>query len=167
VREDASGAIMRGGPMRRMVQAKGGFFVLRRGFVFLALVVASVTAPGRDSTAGQAKPEAACDMDKASSQADMNGCSYANYEAADKKMNALYQRQMERLSKGSQRTLRDSQRAWLKYRDAAYSYEVEWAGPCQGTICPLLRNQSLLKLTEQRIATLQNYVDCTEGGCPK
>ena len=85
----------------------------------------------------------------------------------DKEMNKLYQQLMNRLSKPSQKKLRASQRAWLKYRDAAYAYEIEWNGPCEGTICPLLENQTLTELTNQRIERLQSYVSCTDNGCPE
>lgn len=66
----------------------------------------------------------------------MNVCSGVKYQAADKTMNDLYQQLIKRLSKDSGNKLKASQRAWLKYRDTPYTYEVEWNGPCHGTICP-------------------------------
>lgn len=107
-----------------------------------------------------------CDLSQGGQQ-EMNACSGVRYQAADKEMNKLYQQLMQRLSKPSQEKLRASQRAWLKYRDAAYAYEIEWNGPCEGTICPLWENQTLTELTNQRIERLRSYVSCTDNGCPE
>jgi uncharacterized protein YecT (DUF1311 family) len=53
-------------------------------------------------------------------QTDLTICAGRDVAAADKKMNDLYQKQMKHLqSTRAKALLRDSQRAWLKYRDAS------------------------------------------------
>jgi uncharacterized protein YecT (DUF1311 family) len=132
------------------------FFVLW----FSSSIVLSGAANNGTQTVG---PD--CDLSSGGQQ-QMNVCSGAKYQAADKQMNDLYQQLIKRLSKDSGNKLRASQRAWLKYRDTAFTYEVEWNGPCQGTICPYEANTVMTELTEQRIERLQNYVNCTDNGCP-
>ena len=112
---------------------------------------------------------ALADCDKAATQTDMNICSYDHYKAADAELNRLYRTKMRALTApGSKERLKAAERAWVAFRDASCLYEV---GPREesGTIWPLLMNSCMLRLTRERIAAMQEYVECTRGEdfCPQ
>lgn len=107
-----------------------------------------------------------CDL-AAGGQSQMNACSAAQFMAADRRLNELYRTQTDYLSAGSRSMLRSAQRDWLKYRDATCAYETAWPdGRCSGTICPLQANLCLKRLTDQRIADMERFVNCRDNGCP-
>ena len=97
----------------------------------------------------------------------MTQCASDRFSASDKEMNNLYRALMRRLSNGAGDKLKASQRAWLKFRDAAVEYQTGWAGPCQGTLCAAEELEIKAELTKTRVEQLQAYVDCTGNGCPE
>jgi uncharacterized protein YecT (DUF1311 family) len=85
-------------------------------------------------------------------------------------MNRLYAEQMARLGNRSQRNLRDSQRAWLAYRDRACYYESEMRigqAESHATTGPMMLYSCLESLTRQRNGTLHQQLACTQNGCPE
>ena len=61
-------------------------------------------------------------IDKASTTVDF-GRGYGELCAAlDKELNTAYKQLLSKLSEPEQKSLRDSQRQWLKYRDAEYKF---------------------------------------------
>ena len=52
-------------------------------------------------------------------------CHSKRYEKADRELNKVYGETLKTLSPEGQQKLKESQRAWLKYRDAAYALAVE------------------------------------------
>jgi uncharacterized protein YecT (DUF1311 family) len=57
-------------------------------------------------------------------QGELNACATADFYDADLEMNELYKTQFNRLHGPAKLRLRDSQRAWIKFRDAACLYEA-------------------------------------------
>lgn len=80
----------------------------------------------------------------------------------DKEMNQTYTRLMSRLSKEQQTSLREAQRAWLKYRDAeAQAIEVITASK-DGTIWQLTATDQGMALVRTRALQLKAYGDTIE-----
>ena len=76
----------------------------------------------------------------------------AMFEAADKKMNAAYQKLLGVLEDEGKTTLREAQRAWLTWRDAQAEFDShQFAG---GKLRPLERWGSLIHSTEARTTRL-------------
>ncbi|GAA3871500.1 lysozyme inhibitor LprI family protein [Celeribacter arenosi] len=91
------------------------------------------------------------DCDNAQTQTDMNICAGLALDAADAELNATYQDVMADLKTnqpGVALALRDAQRAWIPFRDAACHAEaLRYEG---GSIQPLIHASCLEKLTRQR-----------------
>jgi uncharacterized protein YecT (DUF1311 family) len=99
-------------------------------------------------------------------QQQINFCASDAFIKADKEMNKLYKMQMAHLTEPYKTRLRESQRAWVIFRDKACLYE---AGPQEesGSIWPLEQYTCLEKHTTKRIADLKSYVECRANGCPE
>ena len=99
-------------------------------------------------------------------QPQLNFCAADAFKKADKEMNDLYKEQMTHLKATHKARLRESQRAWVVFRDKACLYE---AGLQQesGSIWPLDQYMCLEQHTKQRIEDLNSYVACREDGCPE
>ena len=52
-------------------------------------------------------------------------CLSARYKAADQELNAIYSEAMKSLSSDGKKKLKESQEAWLKYRDASLAFITE------------------------------------------
>lgn len=98
-------------------------------------------------------------------QMQLNFCASADFHDADLEMNNLYTTQMTRLTDPEKSRLRDSQRAWLVFRDKACLYEAR-ARDESGSIWPLEHFACLTAHTKQRVEDLKGYVACTQNGCP-
>ena len=130
-------------------------------FALLSIVHATTVAQG---AAGQS----ACGRD--GNQSDINACSEYRFKQADAKMNSLHLAKLSQLGGPAQRRLRESQRAWVTYRDAACYYESEMKlkqSESHATTGPMVLFSCLKALTKQRTETLEQYRNCTQNGCPE
>lgn len=85
----------------------------------------------------------------------MNQQAFADFTAADKKMNVVYNNLMKALPDDEAREkLKASQLAWLKYRDAEAALEADNARG--GTMAPLLFSETKAALTTDRTAELKS-----------
>jgi uncharacterized protein YecT (DUF1311 family) len=125
-------------------------------FGFLAQLFCSAAG-----AADQLTPE--CELD--GSQRDINDCAAARLAQADTAMNTRYQEQLQRLSPANRERLRQSQRAWISYRNSACVYE---AGPQKDLRSFWIGEDRLCRarLTKQRTEILKEYVECTSAPCP-
>jgi uncharacterized protein YecT (DUF1311 family) len=99
-------------------------------------------------------------------QLEMNQCASFSFYEADAELNKSYEKQMSRIETPKiKKRLRDSQRAWIIFRDKACLYE---AGPSEesGSIWPLEHFGCMERQTRKRIEDLTNYLDCTTDDCP-
>lgn len=92
----------------------------------------------------------------AQTQAQMNQEAYAEFKAADQKLNKLYPKVLSKLDEEGQEKLKAAQRAWVAFRDAQAELEADSARG--GTMAPLLRANSLTATTEARIEQLQEFL---------
>lgn len=61
-------------------------------------------------------------QEKATTTVDISEGHKALEEALDKELNAAYQKLMQKLPESSKESLRSSQKQWLKFRDAEFSF---------------------------------------------
>jgi uncharacterized protein YecT (DUF1311 family) len=116
----------------------------------LALLVLMLTSASAQDT------EKSCD----GTTVEMSACEGAKYKKADAELNAVYQNALASASKYTQKdvaNLRDAQRKWVIYRDAACEAEYGLWG--NGTGAPLARVTCLLRVTKQRMADLKGAYD--------
>ena len=115
----------------------------------LVLLAASATAGDADEI----------DCSKAMNQNDMNICADKDYQASDKKLNAVYAKVMAALGDENYKTkLKAAERAWVAYRDTECTFET--AENEGGSIHPLVYSGCLTKLTNARTKDLQAYLEC-------
>ena len=104
------------------------------------------------------------DCEDPQSQAEMTGCAGLEREAADAELNEVWgqavtlAQDQDRLAPedgrpGYEETLRETQRAWIKFRDLACQYSGYAARG--GTMEPMLINQCLSRLTKARTEDLR------------
>lgn len=108
--------------------------------------------------------EPSVDCSNAMTQADMNVCSYRDFQSADRTLNKAWGEAAAAAKvadrnglSGAFDRLLDAQRKWLAYRDAQCLSEN---GPREqsGTIWPLLQNGCLTQLTQARTTQLHDYL---------
>jgi uncharacterized protein YecT (DUF1311 family) len=110
----------------------------------IALVLAASTA---------LPAHAATDCDNAMTQQAMNSCAAAAYQREDARLNSLYKQLVALSDKSDSARLKQSQIAWLKFRDLHCDYEEKrYEG---GSVAPLVKFTCLGNLTRQRNDTLQ------------
>ncbi len=92
----------------------------------------------------------------AQTQAAMNAQARAEFEQADVELNKTYEAVLKKLPDAeSKQKLKESQRAWLAFRDAEAAFA---AGP-RGSMAPTLRYATMTELTQQRIKRLKAHLD--------
>jgi uncharacterized protein YecT (DUF1311 family) len=84
----------------------------------------------------------------------MAACYGAELKRADGRLNRAYGAAMARSSRAKKATLRTSERAWIKRRDATCNREL---GPDKGTIQRLNYPSCLIKQTDARTAWLRRW----------
>lgn len=128
---------------------------MRAGIVMAVLVCVAAAAQAGDEECGNMR-----------TQQEMNACATRLYDQADRRLNALYARLLAEIGNdaGAKARLRDSERAWIAFRDAQCGFES--AGYEGGSIQPLIRATCMKRLTDARIVELQTGLDCRRsGGC--
>ncbi len=102
-----------------------------------------------------------------SNQLEMNECAAKSFKKVDSELNKLYKNEMNRLQDEKTRErLRESQRAWIIFRDKACRFEN---GPAEesGSIWPQLNFSCLERHTRKRIEDIKKYLACHGAPCPE
>jgi uncharacterized protein YecT (DUF1311 family) len=90
----------------------------------------------------------------AQTQAAMNAEARADFKRADAELNKTYEALLKKLPDAeSKEKLKQSQRAWLAFRDAEAAFAADVARG--GSMAPTLRYASMTELTEQRTKQLK------------
>jgi len=85
----------------------------------------------------------------------MNAQARKDFERVEAELNKIYQSLLVKLADTEAKNkLRESQRAWLAFRDAEAAFA---AGG--GTMAPTLRYATMTELTEQRIKQLKSHFE--------
>lgn len=111
------------------------------------------------STVGNAAPKLAqaTNCDRATTTVEAGECASRSFTAADRKLNQLYQQLKPKLDSKQRQRLTQAQLNWIKFRDTTCDYERgEWGNGTGATPAQL---SCLARVTQQRIADLQNYLD--------
>jgi uncharacterized protein YecT (DUF1311 family) len=86
----------------------------------------------------------------------MNQCASQQAQAADKKLNQVYQQLKPKLSRQQQQRLTTAQQAWIKFRDETCAYERgQFEG---GTLASPTYGNCIARVTKQRISDLEQYL---------
>ena len=95
--------------------------------------------------------------DKAITDADLLKCADAEFSAADKKLNDTYSKLLNALDPEGQHKLKESQRAWVKFRDlnAEFAGDSSRGGSAESVIIVDTETQ----MTEARIKELQRELE--------
>ena len=90
----------------------------------------------------------------AQTQAEMNAQARKDFERVDAELNRIYQSLLAKLADTEAKNkLRESQRAWLAFRDAEAAFAADQVRG--GSAAPVLRWTSMTQMTEQRIKQLK------------
>lgn len=112
------------------------------------------------------QPLYADECDNASTQRDLNSCTAAQYQTADKKLNQTYQEALKRSSPQQAELLKKAQKSWIAVRDNDCAFVS--SGSEGGSVQPMVQNQCLADKTSEREAWLASLLQCEEGdmSCP-
>ncbi|WP_291013537.1 lysozyme inhibitor LprI family protein [Hydrogenophaga sp.] len=94
-------------------------------------------------------------------QVDLNACVHQDFERATAANLEAYQTLLQGVSDPQRRLLRKAQTAWTRYREKACEFEK--SGVEGGSVAPMIRSQCLARMTRERTAELQRFLDCEEG----
>jgi uncharacterized protein YecT (DUF1311 family) len=94
----------------------------------------------------------------AQTQAAMNAQARAQFVKADAELNNTYETLLAKLPDvESREKLKQSQRAWLAFRDAEAAFA---AGQARGgSMAPTIRHETMTELTQQRIKQLKSHLE--------
>ena len=89
-------------------------------------------------------------------------CLSLEYERADSDMSLLYKRVLSELPSDRKSGMIESQRAWIKFRDAACAFvgDDRKGGSSQGWVIAICKTQ----ITEERTIHLKKQIDCRRDG---
>jgi uncharacterized protein YecT (DUF1311 family) len=98
----------------------------------------------------------------AQSQVEMTAQAWADFDKADKELNAVYQQVLKSMDDDiARRKLIAAQKAWLTFRDAQAEVDADQARG--GSLENQLRAMSETETTNARIAGLKKYLADQEG----
>jgi uncharacterized protein YecT (DUF1311 family) len=103
----------------------------------------------------------------AQTQGDMNEDAEDAFRAADKELNATYQKILREYSDDEVflESLREAQRCWVAFRDAQLKMKYPDREPGHyGSIQPMCEAEYLAELTQERNQALQLWLDGVEEG---
>jgi uncharacterized protein YecT (DUF1311 family) len=103
----------------------------------------------------------ALDCNKASTQAEINGCAARDLSQADTELNETYLAYRAKLRLAQQNQIRDVQLAWIKYRDLSCRFES--SNVAGGSAAGMVLQNCLADKTRQRTKELQALSGCQEG----
>jgi uncharacterized protein YecT (DUF1311 family) len=87
-------------------------------------------------------------------QAEMNAEAHADFVKADEELSKTYEALLAKLPDAeAKEKLKQSQRAWLAFRDAEAAFAADQARG--GSMAPTLRYETMVELTQQRTKQLK------------
>lgn len=134
------------------------FSDLKQGCTALWL---STLCAGALATAAGA-PTAAVDCAKVpGTQMELNACAFQDFEAATAACSAAYRTLSQSVGNPQRKLLRQVQTEWIQYRVKACEFEK--SGIEGGSAAPMINWQCQARMTRERTAELQRFLDCQEG----
>jgi len=130
----------------------------------LAFTITSLIFSLTTSSAGELRAKVDCgNLD--GTMLEINKCAAEQYKIADDELNSLFKKKMATLETDNVKNrLRNSQRAWIAFRDSACLYE---AGPREesGSVWPLEYYRCMERHTLNRNDDLKYYISCDTPDC--
>jgi uncharacterized protein YecT (DUF1311 family) len=118
-----------------------------RTFLIFGLVFTIIAQATPDCNSPQNTPE-------------MRDCAGLDLKKADDELNAVYGKLLKTLDPEGQRRLKESQRAWIKFRDSDAEFRADLNRG--GTMEPLARTTTKTELTAQRAKELKSELELRE-----
>ena len=125
-------------------------------FAFLCAALALVCAPHAASAhdLGLSKQHTACMEKTGSTTMGMIECISAEVQRQDAQLNKAYKALMVELSGPRKAQLQETQRLWIKYRDANCAF---YADPDGGSMARVSANDCMLSATAARARELESF----------
>jgi len=104
---------------------------------------------------------------EAQTQGDLNEQTAAEFHAADKELNSIYQKILEEYvdDEAFIANLKEAQRCWIAFRDAQLKMKYPDREPgYYGSILPSCEAMYLAELTQERIKALQVWIEGVQEG---
>ena len=122
----------------------------------LLLLTATFLLPSKASnTSSQLAQQPNCKSPQTT--LDQNVCSSQEFQAADKKLNQVYQQLQPKLNSKQKQRLIVAQRSWLKFRDETCDYETgHFEG---GSVAPSIYGYCRARVTKERVKDLERYLE--------
>ena len=122
----------------------------------LLLLIAGFLLPSKASnTSSQLAQQPNCKSPQTT--LDQNVCSSQEFQAADKKLNQVYQQLQPKLNSKQKQRLIVAQRSWLKSRDETCDYE---SGHFEGgSVAPSIYGYCRARVTKERVKDLERYLE--------
>jgi uncharacterized protein YecT (DUF1311 family) len=109
----------------------------------------------------------AAQMAQSQTQGEMNAQTEAEWRAADKQLNSIYQQIIAENADDDVflASLKEAQRSWIAFRDAQLKMKYPDREPgYYGSVLPSCEMMYLTELTQDRIKALQVWIDGVEEG---
>lgn len=117
-----------------------------------ALALATATGP---------KPEPVDCSKTPGTQSALNACAFQDFEHATAAYSAAYKTLSQSVGNTQRKLLRQVQTEWIQYRVKACEFEK--SGIEGGSAAPMINWQCQARMTRERTAELQRFLDCKEG----
>lgn len=127
---------------------------------YVLIVVALLLAGVAASAQQQKEKEKESPCAEAGTQYEMNQCAHKEFTTADAELNKVYAQLVSKLDVKRRARLKESELAWIKYRDANCEYESsEYEG---GTMRPMVHSFCLARMTAARTGELKDQIELLE-----
>jgi uncharacterized protein YecT (DUF1311 family) len=94
-------------------------------------------------------------------QSALNACAFQDFENATAAYSAAYKTLSQSVGNKQRQLLRQVQTEWIQYRVKACEFEK--SGIEGGSAAPMINWQCQARMTRERTAELQRFLDCKEG----
>ena len=94
-------------------------------------------------------------------QAALNACAFQDFESATAAYSLAYKTLSQSVGNPQRKLLRQVQTEWIQYRVKACEFEK--SGIEGGSAAPMINWQCQARMTRERTAELQRFLDCQEG----
>jgi uncharacterized protein YecT (DUF1311 family) len=98
-------------------------------------------------------------MEKDPSTQGMNACLGQAYEKWDLELNRVYRELSGKLDPEAQAVLRETQRAWIAFRDRELAWLAKFYGGMDGTMYSNMLAADRVDLVKRRVLELASYLD--------
>jgi len=99
---------------------------------------------------------------------DMRRCAAQELKQVDAKLNAAYTKLLAAIDEESKARLRETERAWIAFRDKECLFRTHGGADQEGSIWPQIVLQCTTDLTKQRLHELRSQLKCQSWdlSCP-